>query len=170
MIKPGQHVKLILRNGLVEEGLVLTWSEKQSTIRSLQSANILVILKTLEDVIAVKVFLDKPEESIKHHDLVTPPPPQPSPDVKTPSVTKIYTEVEQPDPSAREFDSELYMLNLVELHKKRKKIEEENARKALKTFTPSMQPVEYGLPRRLAKPPHFNPKEKIKPYNTKNNK
>lgn len=60
MIKRGQYVKLIFRNGIHLEGTIESWSDTQSIIQPHNSKNTFVIMKTAEDVMLVKI-LERPE-------------------------------------------------------------------------------------------------------------
>ena len=56
------HVKLIFVNGMVEEGIVLEWSDENSAIRSLQNQNVLIIQNTKQNIIAIKINMEQSEK------------------------------------------------------------------------------------------------------------
>jgi len=58
----GQHVKVILRNGAIAEGIVEEWFANTVQLRSLDNESILIISHPAEDIMLIKVMLDKPEE------------------------------------------------------------------------------------------------------------
>jgi hypothetical protein len=117
--EPGQHVKLFFRNGLVEEGRVVSWSDDKSVLKSLASDNLLIIQHTAHDVVAIKVFvyekLAEQEES-------------------APRSVYIDKELELPAP---ERDMTLRALKLAELRKIRAHEERELAREMMTTFKPT---------------------------------
>jgi tetrahydromethanopterin S-methyltransferase subunit A len=51
----GQTVAVLFRNGYKVDGTVISWSENKSILKSLTGASIIVIQKTLEDVMLVKI-------------------------------------------------------------------------------------------------------------------
>lgn len=57
-----QHVKCALRNNLVIEGIVESWSDDQSILKSLDDASIFIILHTTQDVLLVKIILKNSSE------------------------------------------------------------------------------------------------------------
>jgi hypothetical protein len=58
----GQHVKVILRNGAIAEGIVEEWLANTVQLKSLDGESILIITHPTEDIMLIKVMLDKPEE------------------------------------------------------------------------------------------------------------
>jgi hypothetical protein len=55
----GQHVKCILKNGAVVEGIVEEWSTNSVELRSLDGESILIIPRPNEDIMLIKVLLEK---------------------------------------------------------------------------------------------------------------
>ena len=142
--EPNQHVKIYFRNGVVEEGIVLQWSDTKSVLRSLSSQNKLIIQNTLQDIIAIKIFAYDHLEERK----------------------KVYIDEElQLENSER--DSQIRAAKLAELRILRGRAERERARELMNEFrledattaSFNMQ-SRYGLPRRLQKPPKFDPNKK----------
>lgn len=104
-----QKVKIYFRNGIIEEGIVLSWSSKKSAIKSLSSENILVIQNTEQDVFLLKIIIE--EFDIKN----------------------IYEPEEEIEINIKE-PEELRTKKLVELYKKRSLLEKEKVREAMTTF------------------------------------
>jgi len=133
MIKNGQHIKILFRNGLVEEGVVIEWTGKQAVIKSLNSEDLLVIQNTEMDVQAVKIHVEGP--------------------VKKQPVF-IDEEVELDEPVR---DPYLRAKSLTELKLLRAKEEREKARALMNThhISNSNPNITYGIPR-FQKPPNNN--------------
>lgn len=51
----GDEVKVLFRNGQVEEGLVVFWSDEKAVLKSLRSENIFIIQNTTQDVMGIKI-------------------------------------------------------------------------------------------------------------------
>lgn len=64
--KKGQHVKCVLRNNLILEGIVEVWSDEQSSLYSLDRSSISIIQHTSEEVVVVKIIL-KSHSQVKNH-------------------------------------------------------------------------------------------------------
>ncbi len=144
MIEPGKHVKLFFRNGLIEEGVVISWSDRQSVLKSLSSDNLLIIQDTAHDIVAIKVFV------YPHLEQEDAPKDRPS--------VYVDKELELPEP---ERDIQVRALKLAELRTLRAHEERENARVMMTTFRNSGnysldQMEKYGEPTRLQEPPRFN--------------
>lgn len=61
--QPGQHVKCILRNGAMAEGIVEEWFGNVVQLKSLDGESVLIITHPAEDIMLIKIILDKkPEE------------------------------------------------------------------------------------------------------------
>jgi len=118
--EPGQHVKLFFRNGLVEEGRVVAWSDGKSVLKSLSSENLLIIQDTLHDIVAIKLFVYEHLEK--------------EPEEAAPRSVYIDKELELPAP---ERDMTLRALKLAELRKMRAHEEREAAREMMTTFRPT---------------------------------
>lgn len=58
----GQHVKCILRNGAIAEGTVEEWFANTVQLRSLDGESILIITHPSEDIMLIKILLEKTEE------------------------------------------------------------------------------------------------------------
>lgn len=59
----GQHVKCILRTGAMVEGTVENWGNEVQ-LKSLDGESILIIPHANEDIILIKIMIDKPIEEI----------------------------------------------------------------------------------------------------------
>lgn len=58
----GQHVKCVLRNNLIIEGIVESWSDDQSILKSLDDASLSIILHTAQDILLIKIILKNSSE------------------------------------------------------------------------------------------------------------
>jgi len=58
----GQHVKVILSNGVIAEGIVEEWHPNTVQLRSIDGESILIINKPTEDIMLIKIILEKPKE------------------------------------------------------------------------------------------------------------
>lgn len=58
MINKGQYIKVIFKNNTLIEGIVESWSDQQSILKSADGSNLFIIFQTLEDVMAVKIVLN----------------------------------------------------------------------------------------------------------------
>lgn len=54
--EPGDYVKVLFNNGTAAEGFVRSWSDAKSVLETESQDSFFVIQKTLEDVLAVKIF------------------------------------------------------------------------------------------------------------------
>ncbi len=54
----GQYVKIVFRNATQAEGVVESWSDETTILRSPDKKSVFIIQKTAEDVMAVKIMLD----------------------------------------------------------------------------------------------------------------
>jgi len=115
--KQGDHVKLIFRNGFVEEGIIDFWSAQRAVLRSFSSDNVLIIQNTEQDVLAIKIYRD--ERQVQS--------PQPSMQVAVDDELK-------PDRYYR--DERLRLMNLAELRRLQSLEERKRAREAVRSFTP----------------------------------
>jgi hypothetical protein len=124
----------MFKTGIVEDGIVIAWSDKKSAIKSMHNDNILLILNTIENVLAVKIERSAKKEKIEE---------------------KVY--VDEPEPAVYVRDESLRAKQLSELHFERIKEEKERARKKLSTFesTEATQSINYGYPK-LQQPPDTN--------------
>lgn len=55
----GQHVKCILRNGAIAEGIVEEWFNNHVQLKSLDGESILIITHPSEDIMLIKVSLEQ---------------------------------------------------------------------------------------------------------------
>ena len=54
----GQHVKCLLRTGVLAEGIIEEWGEKTVQLRSLDEENILIITHPNDDIMLIKIILN----------------------------------------------------------------------------------------------------------------
>lgn len=62
LIQKGQYVRCVLKNNLLLEGIVESWSETISVIKSKDGLQSSIILNTLQDVMVVKIIHKHPIE------------------------------------------------------------------------------------------------------------
>jgi len=62
LIQKGQHVKCVLKNNLLLDGIVESWSDTISVIKSMDGLHSNIILNTLRDVIVVKIIHKHPAQ------------------------------------------------------------------------------------------------------------
>jgi hypothetical protein len=61
--EPGQHIKCLLTNGVLLEGTVIEWGDKQAVLKSLDGQNLMIVHRPATDIIMTKIMLgDKPKE------------------------------------------------------------------------------------------------------------
>ena len=57
-------IKVFFRNGFQAEGFVEEWTDQKSSLRSLDGKSILIIQRTIDDIMFVKVLLDNKPNKI----------------------------------------------------------------------------------------------------------
>lgn len=130
----GQHVKCILRNGAIAEGIVEEWYNNVVQLKSLDGESVLIITHPAEDIMLIKIILDKPEEVEE-----VPEPPQ-----DLPALEKRFEEArEATDP--HDIDSVKSLAELrIELNKQERRIIADKLREHRPTaYTPSTTPYHY---------------------------
>jgi hypothetical protein len=140
MIEAGKHVKIILRNGAMAEGIVLEWFANEVQLKSLDNESILIITHPAEDIMLIKVFLEEPIEE--------------SPNVPTEEDTEAFYDTflsheppedkpVVPDPFDPNQNLTLAQLRIAKMQQERQIIAEK-----LKNHSPSTGPgkVQYGYP------------------------
>ena len=65
----GHHVKCVMRNSLVLEGVVEEWSEARVVLRSIDGESLMIIHRPAEDILLTKVMLIEPisEKKVEHN-------------------------------------------------------------------------------------------------------
>jgi hypothetical protein len=125
----GSHVKCVMRNNLVLEGVVESWSDDQSILRSLDDSSLSIIQHSLEDIVVIKVILKKPLQTKKELEI------------------KFEEEVKKPS------DDNLRLKNIVELknmlNNQEKKIIAENLKNH---HIGEIKKINYGQPGFFPKP------------------
>jgi len=58
----GQHIKCIMRNNLIIDGIVESWSGAQSVLRSIDNTGFSIIQHTDQDIVAIKIII---KDSVK---------------------------------------------------------------------------------------------------------
>lgn len=128
MINPGQYIKVVFKNGTQLEGLVESWTDKQSVLKSIDDTSLMIIFNTLEDILAVKIILNfsSPAEAPKRR-------------------TALETEFEEVRKSPSTDD--LRILKLAELRKRLNKEEQEIIKQRFNEHQPSqVGNTSYGIP------------------------
>ena len=137
--KKDQHVRCVLRNNLIIEGTVDSWSDAKSVLRSLDGSSVSIIQHTAQDIVVVKIILQEPVKEKKE-------PIQARVEAKT-ELEKKFDEVYQ-SPS----DNELRVKNLAELktlmNEQERKIISERIKNHQAT---DVRKVTYGQPEFLKK-------------------
>jgi hypothetical protein len=133
--KTGQHVKIILRNGAMAEGILEEWFANEVQLKSLDGESILIITHPNEDIMLIKVFLEKkPEE-----------------DESAPTEEEADAFASQfedaPDEKTDPFDP-MKNMSLAQLRIEKMKQERKIIAEKLKDHSPSTGPgkVQYGYP------------------------
>lgn len=134
--KVGQHVKCILRNGALAEGIVDEWYNNIVVLQSLDGESVLIITHPAEDIMLIKILLDRvPEElSPKEPDDYGPT----KEDVDCSSFEEPAVDYNKPDE----------LKSLAELRIEKAKQERRIIAEKLKEHRPSIKggKVEYGYP------------------------
>lgn len=73
MPKIGQHVKCLLKTGILAEGKVEIWNENEVHLLSLDEKSILIITHPSEDIMLIKIILNKNKmpDKISNNDITT---------------------------------------------------------------------------------------------------
>jgi hypothetical protein len=58
----GQHIRCLLRNNLIIDGIVESWSDAKSVLRSLDDASVSIIQHSAQDIVVIKIILREPEK------------------------------------------------------------------------------------------------------------
>lgn len=102
----GQLVKVYFRNGFTSEGVVQSWSDGKSVLKAVESSNLLIIQKTIEDILFVQVIFTEQPAQVPSQKL------------------QFYEEL----PEVEERDPHLRAKSLLELQKLRRETEAENVK------------------------------------------
>jgi len=82
----GRHIKCILRNSVVIEGVAEEWSDVRVVLRSLDGESLMIIHKPTDDILMTKVLLHSPTNDIP---VETPEPP------KTPVPSEMQEKIKE---------------------------------------------------------------------------
>jgi hypothetical protein len=58
----GQHIRCLLRNNLIIDGIVESWSDAKSVLRSLDNSSVSIIQHSSQDIVVIKIILKEPEK------------------------------------------------------------------------------------------------------------
>lgn len=58
----GNHIKCLMRNNLVLEGIVELWSNDQSILRSLDGTSVSIVQHPAQDIVVIKIILKEPTQ------------------------------------------------------------------------------------------------------------
>lgn len=137
--KKNQYVKLFFHNGLTLEGFVHEWTDESAAIFS-PKKNLIIIQNPKKELLVIEILLlnDAAEKDNK--------------EVIEQNTNK--TEYRTNDPI-------LDTKSLADLHILKMQEEKKAIRAKMTSFkNQGIQAIDYGLPRRIQKPPHFNPRKK----------
>lgn len=136
--KVGQHVKCILRNGALAEGIVDEWYNNIVVLKSLDGESVLIITHPAEDIMLIKILLDK------------------APEKETPKEPNDYGPTEEDvnqfcssfDEPAVDYNKPDELKSLAELRIEKAKQERRIIAEKLREHRPSIKggKVEYGYP------------------------
>lgn len=133
ILSPGQHVKCILRNSTVIEGIVESWTTQQVQLKSLDQKSLLIIHHPAEDIVLTKVLLQVDEIPQQFESVEIQPP--------------TVADEEKLDPMA------LRAKSIVELKIELARQERDIIAKKMKDHHPEApRKVQYGYPQFLKKP------------------
>jgi hypothetical protein len=62
-LQTGQHIKILFRNRLSEEGIVQSWDNREGVLKSLDGKSLMIIQHPNRDILAIQVILENPQES-----------------------------------------------------------------------------------------------------------
>lgn len=137
MIEKGQYVKIVFKNSTQLEGIVESWSDQQSVIKSINGDSLMVIFNTSADVMAVKIILNFIKPGELHSRLM--------------KTAQEFEDVKQ-SPSTNEFR----LQKLADLRKMLIEQEKQIINQQIREHTPSQTTkVKYGIP-------NFNKKHRAK--------
>lgn len=138
----GQHVKCLLRNNSIAEGIVVEWFNNYAKLRSLDGESILIIHHPDQDIILTKIVLENQPKSFAEA-------------MKKREQKKVLEEIvkdSQKENVSNPFDSD-HNKSLAELHLELAKQEREIIAKKLKNHhIDGTKKVEYGYPGFFKKP------------------
>lgn len=134
MIPPIEsHVKILLRNNATVEGIVKEWSTEVIKLQSLDDQSYIIIPNPAQDIILIKVFLERPAEE--------------KTEIKTKLEQRFQQMMEQPS------DNPIRNKSLAELKILLSEQDKQIVANKLKNHYPNeAKKVEYGYPRFLSKP------------------
>lgn len=129
--EPGQFIQVRFNNGVFFDAIVEEWSDQKSVLKLTDNSNDTVIIqKTLQDILLVKIFANKN-----------------IPEVKQQYKTEIDEEFETLKDQAKTDDK---ILRMAELKDELNKIEREEVFNRTASHTPSgVREVTYGIPRNI---------------------
>lgn len=122
----GQKVQIRFNNGVFFDAIVDNWSDQKSVVRTIDGGDTVIIQKTLQDVMLVKIFN------------------QSAPVIEPNNMNEEFENLkEQPK-------NENNLKRMAELKDTLNKLEREEVLKKATSFTPSgLRQVTYGIPRTI---------------------
>lgn len=135
----GQLVQVRFNNGTFFDAIVESWSDQKSVVKMVDSEDLIIIQKTLQDVLAVKiVVVKKPAEPIEES-------------LESDTPTMSANEVNDEFSYLRDEPITPYNLKrMAELKDEMNKLDREAAFKKLRTFEATgVRSVQYGIPRNI---------------------
>ena len=70
-LSKGQFVQVRFNNGIFFDGFVQEWTDQKSVLKLADSDDIVIIQKTLQDVLLVKLIAQDPVKKKEHHQQVS---------------------------------------------------------------------------------------------------
>lgn len=148
----GSHVKLILKNNTVVEGIVEEWFANYVKLKSLDGQSVMIIPHPNEDIMLIKIFLADPVQSLEFVKLKK----DNGTEVKTSSVlAEEEAEIEGKFKEALSLPSDdpTRMKTLVELKQMKTELEKKIISSRVKNhYIDGTRKVQYGYPGFLKKP------------------
>jgi hypothetical protein len=129
--EPGQFIQVRFNNGVFFDAIVEEWSDQKSILTLTDNSNdTVVIQKTLQDVLLVKIFANKN-----------------TPVAKQQYKSEVDEEFEELKAQPKNYDS---LTRMAELKDELNKIEREEILKKTTSYEPSgLKEVTYGIPRNI---------------------
>lgn len=138
--KDGQHVKCILRNGAIAEGIVQEWYANEAILGSLDGESTIIITHPTEDIVLIKIMTDSPHEEKEEVSEAQ----KVADKIREKSLEEKFQELHaNHDPNNSDDRKSLAELKIAMAEQERKIIAER-----LKDHRPTSMPrkVEYGIP------------------------
>lgn len=138
ILQKGQFVQIRFNNGIFFDAIIEDWSDQKSIVSLPDTRETVIIQKTLQDVLLVKVFNKSPE--IKKKEI----------EIKEEKDKKLDNVRSEFDKLKDETTSPTSLKKMSELKDEMNKLEREEVFGRMKEFKPDgVREIVYGLPRNL---------------------